>query len=692
MVRPGCVLLAVLALSLAASLVGCGSSSSSSSSGPVPASIDIAPTGSLSLDVGLTQSFVATALDASGRPVAVRLFFQSSNPAVVTIASNGLACAGSWDSLTNPVVCTPGPSGQALITATAQGVSSPPVTVYVHQHVDNVTISPVTPPTTPCLSKDLTFDYAAQAFSRGLDITATVGPFAWRAVDTKVVTLDNTVTGLAMNQVQSTANAPGVTQIFATVAAVNSQPFAFETCLVQSITLAIDGASGNSFTVSSGSKTLVPTVLDSLGATITDVPLTWSTSEPTTVSVSTSGLATATKPGTSTLIASCTPPTCNIGTAPTLPIYPEGVINGTVTGTARSTSAWVTTTGCIGVDGCTSTMIPIAIPGNTVGSALTLPAAPNSLLFNREGNTAYLGSSSGLMIFSPAGPSLSLVNSATGKVLAISPDGKKVIVSDTSVTPNLLSIVDTTGSPTLTYPITGATAADFSPDSLKAYIVAGGTLYVYSTQDALQTISEAATDVSFLSQGAFAYLAGASSITVRTTCTNQIATDAGSLQQVLPTPGTPSFLKMLPNATQVLAVDSPGIDVVKVSDISAGCPPTVSNTLQSINLGQGALVALQFIVAPDSSRAFLLTSNLGNVLVYNVASQSTTPIQLAANATPVQAGLAPDGGMLYVAGSDGTVHVIDVAANSDSTQISFPENLCNDVSFNCKPDLIAIQP
>jgi hypothetical protein len=101
---------------------------------------------------------------------------------------------------------------------------------------------------------------------------------------------------------------------------------------------------------------------------------------------------------------------------------------------------------------------------------------------------------------------------------------------------------------------------------------------------------------------------------------------------------------------------------------------------------------VQFIVAPDSSKAYLLTSNLGSVVVYNVAGQNATPIQLAANATPVQASLVLDGSLLYVAGSDGTVHVVDVAANRDTAQISFPENLCNDDSFNCKPDLIAIQP
>ncbi len=109
--------------------------------------------------------------------------YVSSNPAVVTVAANGLACAGSWDSLASPLVCTPGGTGVAEVTAVALGVSSSPTTVYVHQHVDKVVISTVSTippaPNTPCLSVGQTIEYQARAFSRGADITSTVGSLTW---------------------------------------------------------------------------------------------------------------------------------------------------------------------------------------------------------------------------------------------------------------------------------------------------------------------------------------------------------------------------------------------------------------------------------------------------------------------------------------------------------------------------------
>src|SRR5207302_7517981 len=50
-----------------------------------------------------------------------------------------------------------------------------------------------------------------------------------------------------------------------------------------------------------------------------------------------------------------------------------------------------------------------------------------------------------------------------------------------------------------TFQISGATAAAFSPDNLKAYILAGNKLYVYSKLDPLQTIDlgGAGNDVAF---------------------------------------------------------------------------------------------------------------------------------------------------------------------------------------------------
>src|SRR5208282_1763996 len=356
-----------------------------------------------------------------------------------------------------------------------------------------------------------------------------------------------TVPALLPGQVQVTAKIPGLTSLFATIGTVNSLPIAFTTCPVQSITLAPT-------TASSTSTTITPTVFDTLGTEITGVPLTWSSSNPGSVSVSSGGGATGSASGGgASIIASCTPPTCNVGILPSLPIYPENVVNLFIspTGTTQTSTVYVSTTSCGTTDGCFSTVVPITAPANAVGDSVILPATPNSLAFNGQGSTAYLGTNSGLFgtvglaMLNTSTNALSQLVSVPGKVLAVSPDGSKVIISDTSAEdgPNHVFVLDTTTNTSPTFQITGATAADFSPDSLKAYIVAGSNLYIYSKVDGLQTITLAApaNDVSFLSEGAFAYVAGGapSSLSVWRTCDNGRA-------DTVAVPAVPTFIKTLP--------------------------------------------------------------------------------------------------------------------------------------------------
>lgn len=702
-------------LALTAGLAGCSSSSVKSTNFPVPANVTLSPSTSVSLDVGGIQTFSASAHSPQGGTLLEPISFQSSNTAVVTVASNGLACAGTWDSLTSPTVCTPGPVGSAQITATAQGVSSPPTTVYAHQHIDSILVAPVPtdpPNTNPCLSKDLTADYEATAFSGNTDITSTVGQFTWSAVTPQVVSLDTTKIGLALNQVEAKALAPGLSQMSASVGGTNSLPFEFIACPVQSISLVVTDTSSDSFTVTTGtSKSITPTVLDSLGAKITGVALTYCSSQPATAVVGStncsanSGAAVSvatSQPGAATIIATCTPPSCNIGFLPTIPIYPSNVIKGlitrTSTGTAPTGTLYVSSTGCGTIEGCISTIVPVAFPSNAVGPQIGLPATPNSLVFGPNGSKAYLGTDFGLqgtrglmvVTITTSTTSVQQFPAVTGKVLAVSPNGNKVIVSDTNLAPNQVFVFDSSNNSNVALQLTGATAADFSPDSLKAYIVgsAGGScpvsfpacLYVYSTVDTLQTIPLDApvNDLSFLSEGAFAYLAGGSSnaVTVRTTCTNELADTIG-------TAAAPAFIKTLPNATQVLAVNSPNLDIINVTTAPVGCPPTVSNTVQSLNLGQGNFVPTQFIISPDGAKAYVVSSTLSSILVFDIASQTSSAIQLAGNVTPVAASLTPEGTLLYVAASDNMLHVLDTVLNSDIQQVTFPTNPANQQGAFC---------
>lgn len=698
-------------LSLVLSLAGCGGSSVRSANFPVPANLSISPSTTQSLEVGAALSFSATAHNSSGNVVTEPISFHSSNTAVVTVANNGLACAGTWDSLAAPAVCTPGPVGIAEITATAQGVSSPPATVYTHQHIDSVVISPVPtnpPNTNPCVSKDLTADYQATAFSRGADITSTVGQFTWSAVAPQLVLLDTTKVGLPLNQVEAKALTPGVTQISASASGTNSLPFEFIACPVQSISLVVTNTNSNSFVVAAGSSaSITPTVLDTLGNKIAGVNLTYCSSQPGTVMVGSSNCslssgatvsATTTQPGAATIIASCTPPSCNVGFSPSLPIYPSNVIHGLVTrnstGTAPTGTVYVSSTGCGTTQGCISTIVPVSFPANSVGSQIGLPATPNSLVFAPDGKKAYLGTDFGLqgtrglteLGFASSPPTVQQFPSVTGKVLAVSPNGNKVIVSDRNLTPNQVFVFDSTNNSSAVFQITGATAADFSPDGLKAFILAGSTLYVYSTVDALQTIplTVPATDVAFLAEGSFGYMMGGDPLGVSflATCEDPNNFIKGSVSA----PGV-TALRPLPDGKSLLALAPPNIETITADitgtptpGVTIGCPAPlgflmVANTVSTpINFGQGNFVPTQFVVAADGSKAYVISSTLSSILVFDIAAQTSSAIQLAGDATPLSASLTPEGSLLYVGTRDGQVHVLDTVAGSDIQQITFPTN------------------
>jgi len=748
-----------IAVSLIAALTGCSSSSPTTTTNfPTPANISLSPANPVSLDAGsASQTFTASPRNSKNTAITTPVTFLSSNTAVLTIATNGLACAGTWDSLTAPQICTPGPVGVAQVTARSHGISSPPTTVYVHQHIDKIVISPVpeqTPPAGPCFSKGQSFNYQATALSRGLDITGTVGPFTWQSVNVDVTTLEIAtdsapVAGLQTGQVKVTAHTPGITSLVATNSNANSQPLDFTTCAVQSIALAVTGSTTNSINVTSGTgKTVTATVLDTLDNTITGVPLTWSSSNPLSVSANAGSIATP-QAGGATVVASCTPPTCNIGLKPLLPIYPESAVDVVVapssstTTTTTTPTVYVSSTGfsssppgnCATTAGCVSLLVPIGSPNNTVGTAVGLPATPNSLVFDRQGAKAYMGTdfsffgSRGLMQITVASPpTVTQFKSVTGKVLTVSPDGKKVILSgaDPNAVPvpgsntpppaTQVIVFDTTTNTSTTLNIAGATAADFSPDNLKAFIAAGSNLYVWSAQDALKKIplTAPAKDVSFSPEGAFAFVSGGSSTSSVTAWSTCGLSSALTNNVVLPV--VPSFLKALPRdavnladpptagsattITSILAVDSPGIDLFRVARAPTGCTSTASSgTATSFNLGQGSFVPLQLIVSQDAARAYVIASDRGSVLVFNIDNQTSSAIPLSGDAIPIQASLTPDGSRLYIAAADGQVHILDTQNGGDVLQISFPTDpttfqagLCNGVPFTCNPDLIAVKP
>jgi WD40 repeat protein len=320
-----------------------------------------------------------------------------------------------------------------------------------------------------------------------------------------------------------------------------------------------------------------------------------------------------------------------------------------------------------------------------------LPFSPNSILFENAGSNAYLGVDSsvlgtkGLMIFN--GSAVSQFTGTPGKVLAVSPDRTVTIIADTVDTPNQIFICTncTSSSRTVTsFLVDKATAAAFSPDSLKAYVVtaskcpgtlSAGCLLVYSKVDGpkLLTLTTPEDDVTFFPEGGFAYFAesGTPTIAARHTC------DDSSLPSI-PTAAAPAMVRALPDNATLLVLDPPYMQLVNVSGTFTGCTPTVNNTIVgTFDLGQGNFTPSQLIVSPDGTAAYVLgktspTTPFPFIIQFNIQNQTSSLLTLGNGAVPLSASLTPTGDLLFVGANDGTVHVLDTASGLDGQPITFP--------------------
>ncbi len=272
---------------------------------------------------------------------------------------------------------------------------------------------------------------------------ANVGTITYTPVTASVVTINNTtsptnpnpVTGTTTSSTPNpngiaTANLPGSTIINATTSEVTSAAGYFSTCPPASIDLTINGSSSATVTPSSP-QTVVATAMDSNTppAAITGLTLTYSSTEPQNLSVSSTGLVTATFPSHATVTAMCEPPSCNpapvnlIGTLGNgMPVTGEHV---TINSPGRSSNQiWMA-----------SSQSPYfsEVDLTTGGAAapVRLPYTPNSMVMDQGGDTLYFGSYHELMTSAPCNNALSKeVTSVPGVVLAVSPTGTTVVMND----------------------------------------------------------------------------------------------------------------------------------------------------------------------------------------------------------------------------------------------------------------------
>lgn len=708
-------------LSIIAVLTGCGGGGSSSK----VTQVVLSPT-SISMNAGDVIQITATAEDASSNVQTVNFTFNSSNNNIVTVAntngaSSALICAGVWD--TSFIVCNGSSAGVPLtgtasITASANGVTSGPAVITVHPKVSSVVVDPVAGCTSSTQTKQFTahvcstlvtpHDSSGPCAPNAHEITSSAGPITWASTNSTVATVD--ITGLA------TAVNPGLTGIFASISNVSSSPTSsqFRTCMPVLIRLHLQGDPAGSPTTAlsmtqNQTATLESDIVDENGVTTNSIPTILASNYPSVASLSTLTL-TATSFGGAGIVAGCTPPTCGAGL--NTPVY-SNLFKVTVSGTSPASTVYATSS-FTPPSGTSPTLVPISTSTPALGTAITLPGTPNSLVFGTGGTDAYMGSSSGLMHFSVANNNVFIVDpSITGKVLAVSPNATKVIVSNAAKDPqgNVIEpnpanqrvwVFDLSTSTTQAFVLSGAVAAAIDNDGFRDYIVTNdgsGNVYVFSPALTLQTISVAGThsDAAPLPSNGFVYLATSNGLEVVGTCNNvqqptanNPPTNSSTIQLVQP----------VANANMIVAMDSTGVDVetATVTPLTppltlspANCTPGVSYSNQFIDFGLGPITAHQLLVSSNGTNVAVLPNGLNQVLLAAIGG-GPHAIPLAAGSTaPTNGGMTPDGNTLWigVAGSN-TVDQIDLVGMSDVKQVATTFKKSDGSA--APPDLVALLP
>jgi hypothetical protein len=677
----------VLIISLVALMTGCGGGGSSSADKKAAVTVtqvQIFPNPSISLTPGQVTQVFAQALNSNGGQVFTQTITFSSSNSLIDITPTGGLCAGKWDSLTAPVVCTPIPSGSVPattnVTASAGGVTSPTTVVSVHLPVTSVTVTPSGAPSPACVPEAGTQIFKAHAFNGATDITTTVGAFSWQSTQTSVATIPSGGDSGFTDQATATAVHPGDSNIIATIGTVTpitSTPVVFEQCLVASIDVSVGTPSSTTtppedathFTVATGAtRALTATVKDTTGATLATLPtLSWNTTHPAIAAVSGTGSVSGVAAGSVGISASCLPNNCNIGTNVNVT---SNLVGGTVTGTpGTNATAYVTCTDPLPspADATRTCTTPVTggqqtqlfpINGTALGTAINLPHTPNSMMINPQNTKIYLGStpnsndlSAGLMVVDANANTVSAtVTNAPGKVLAVAPNGNAVVVSnDADVFLYNGSTVQTLLNGTTH--IVNAQAAAFSPDNGKLIVAtSGGEVWfeVAGATPTLHTPGGSFVGAAFLPSGS---LQAASAFgATQLFGIDPANTSAGSV-------GCGGLIQPLPN-----------VDALYAANPGAGTVCVIDNTPTATPFSIGAFTANSVLIDPTGTLAYLVGGT--TVKINTIGSTTVTPIALISGESATTGGIATNG-TVYVGHSNGTasgsVHVISAgSAGTDS--------------------------
>lgn len=703
---------------------------------------------SLSIVAGQVSTITPSAVNPTGGAVnpLPTFTFTSSNTAIASISPAGEVCAGVWDALF--IVCNGNNAsgnpiaGSAQITASAQGVTSAPILVSVHAPVTSIVVTG--PPAGTCFSVKQTFSFGAKACSTAVtphdttgacspnatDITSQIGTFGWTETTPSVATVD--ANGVA------TANAPGVTGVIASVGSVASSFTNFRTCMPVQIRLHLNGDPAGQPTESSSiavaaTLTMQADMVDENNVTTNSAPVTI-LSNNLELAQLTGVTLTGESPGGAGILAACIPPTCGSGLH--MPVY-SNIFNLTVTGTSPVTTIYATSSFSPPA-GTTPTMIPIdtSVSPIVAGTAIDLPGAANSLVFNAVGSTGYMGTTAGFASLNTSTNSVALLDPFLGAVLAVSPDGNVVILSNAVQVPDpvtgvvapiqsigpsqRLVIFSATNSTITSLVLPGAVAAAFTSDSTTAYIAVDCThntgpapvtpcpsAYIFSTIATLQplTLTGTATTTGAvtIASGPFAFLVNGSPAGLQaiTTCNNQ--------QQPSANPAFTSAVQLVgstQNADIIVAVNQTGLDIETATTTPptpplvlspVNCAPSVTYSDQFLDFGIGAFTARQLMVptngtgGTNGSHIVVLPAGMNEVLV-GVPGSSGAVITLPSGATEaLSGGMTPDGNTIWVGvGGTNTVDEINLTSNSDVLQIK--TSFTKSDGTPAPPNIVGVKP
>jgi hypothetical protein len=675
-------------------------------------------------------------LSLSNFPIST--FFNGIGNAVVQAA--GLST--SQFSVAIPGFTEPNGSSTETGLAIGPGCTTDPTTACCPLATTAVVTAPVYQ-VNSCQSQGTQSQLVARVFAGAganqVPITCQVGHLQYSTQGSTSLTSISPVVSVDQNGV-ATANLPGSVLITTNISNAVSSAGYFSTCPPASIALSATGQAANPVPVNlNNTQPMSATILDTNGVSLTGLSLEYVSTAPTTMSVSSFGGVTPSFAGAGSVHAICQPSGCNQSSYSQIGLFGNGTpvisnsVNFTTPGT-NSTVLFMASTQSLDV-------VTQDFTSNVIGQPFLLPYVPNSMVISTDGNTIYMGSSSGLMVLNALN-SLSLSRTdvtSPGMVLAVSPDDNTVVLTDP--VRGTVTLESSTGGVLTTFGGVG-THAEWAPDSQTVYITTGtvttpatattpaviapaSQVLIFSVNTGWTEVTNSvpASDVAITVPSSGAYFAG-STTTARGFCpistpstANGVTSDAN---QFYPTADSASV------ATNRISATNNGLHILGAVVTSnpppnamlqdllvtiptgacplplGGIPGTFTNPSPGLKFADTptttvlspvtATAITGVIPTSDSSLAIVTYTGTGGVLpAYAPAASgqgTTTYIKLSGSAiAPVVGAASTDNTTLFVGTTgDNLVHLIDRANLTDCAQL--PAGSCLGSATTLSPKLI----